>query len=128
MRSDDERKCSIGRDQLGTYWCGLHGSLKEPCSHWLDVLKFVRSVAGGEPEYLEFPISFICFAKSRKPKLLSDHDVREVVMFQKYLDDLNDSGPNEAFYRRYQKYMGLSNEELAAILAKGEAQGKEPRK
>lgn len=54
---------------------------------------------------------------ARKVKPLSPHDVNEVVKFQRYLDDLALTGPTEAFYRKYQDYMGLSDAELAKILS-----------
>jgi hypothetical protein len=52
-----------------------------------------------------------------KPKLLSGHDVKEIVMFQKYLWD-RETMPVANFYARYQGYLGLSDEELKRILDK----------
>lgn len=53
----------------------------------------------------------------RKVKLLSDHDVKEVVAFQRYLDDMRTMNPHE-FYQKYQEYMGLSNAEVKTALTK----------
>ena len=53
----------------------------------------------------------------KKVKLLSDHDVREVVKFQEFLRD-KETMPLANFYTRYQEYMELSDEELKALLAK----------
>ena len=55
---------------------------------------------------------------SRKVKKLSDHDVAEVVMFQRHLVDMQ-TMPRADFYRKYQEYMGLSDAELTAILERG---------
>ena len=56
----------------------------------------------------------------RKVKLLSQHDVVEVVKFQEYLADIR-TMKREDFFRKYQEYMGLSDAELAGALAKEEA-------
>jgi hypothetical protein len=53
--------------------------------------------------------------RKRKVKPLSDHDVREVVMFQKYLSD-RETMPLAKFYARYQEYMGLSDAEVAVLI------------
>lgn len=53
--------------------------------------------------------------RGRKPKLLCDHDIAEILMFQRYLDDAA-SLPKEEFYPKWQEYLGLSDTELAAIL------------
>jgi hypothetical protein len=52
----------------------------------------------------------------QKVKLLSDHDVKEVVKFQQYLGELQETGATADFYRKYQEYMDLNDAELAAIL------------
>ena len=46
---------------------------------------------------------------------LPQSDVDEIVRFQEYLSDLRTMKHND-FYRKYQMYMGLSDEELATAL------------
>jgi hypothetical protein len=58
----------------------------------------------------------------KKVKLLSDHDVREVAKFQKYIEDMR-SMPLANFYARYQEYMGLSDSELAAVIRREMTKG-----
>ena len=48
-----------------------------------------------------------------KVKLLSSHDVDEVVKFQQYLSDMSSMEKTE-FGKKYQKYMGLSDSEMKA--------------
>jgi len=64
---------------------------------------------------------------SRKVKLLCDHDVREIVRFQRYLDELHTTGATEIFYRKHQEYMGLSDAELKAILERVAPEPKETK-
>ena len=54
--------------------------------------------------------------KRKRPKLLSDHDVQEVVKFQQYLGDKQIMTRND-FHRKYQEYEGLRDAELQRILA-----------
>lgn len=49
----------------------------------------------------------------RKVKLLSEHDVQEVVKFQEHLNDMRTMNRAD-FGRKYQEYMGLSDAELKA--------------
>ena len=56
----------------------------------------------------------------RKVKLLSEHDVKEVAMFMEHCRDLQ-TMDREAFYRKWQHYMGLSDSELENILRKAGA-------
>ena len=53
----------------------------------------------------------------KRPKLLSQHDVEEINQFRIHLEDMR-TMPRDAFYRKYQEYMGLSDDELSGILAK----------
>ena len=55
----------------------------------------------------------------RKPKLLPQSDIDEVLRFQQHLED-KQSMPRDAFYRKYQDYMGLNDEELEKILSRKE--------
>lgn len=50
-----------------------------------------------------------------KVKLLPQSDVEEIVAFQQYLADMQTMFHDD-FYRKYQQYMGLSDEELAVAL------------
>ena len=54
-----------------------------------------------------------------QPRRLSDHDVREVVMFMEYLGDIGKLPPRE-FVAKYQEYMGLSDAEAAAYIQREE--------
>ena len=53
----------------------------------------------------------------RATKLMLDaHDVAELETFRRYLEDRQTMPPRQ-FYCKYQKYMGLSDQELTDILA-----------
>lgn len=45
---------------------------------------------------------------SRKPKLLDQHDVKEVVRFQEYLRDFNSNMPDWEFAIKYSEYLGMT--------------------
>jgi len=53
----------------------------------------------------------------RKDLRLSQHDVIEVNRFREYLADMQ-TMKRDDFYRKYQQYMGLSDDELKTILAR----------
>lgn len=57
-------------------------------------------------------------SKRVSTKRLSQHDIAEVVLFQEHLADLNSDMPRVEFYKKWQEYMELSNQELLAILEK----------
>ena len=57
-----------------------------------------------------------------KPKLLSEHDVREVVQFQHYLGDIGKLPPRD-FVSKYKEYMGLTEEEAEAYIRREEKAG-----
>ena len=57
-----------------------------------------------------------------KPKLLSEHDVQEVVQFQRYLGDIGKIPPRD-FVSKYKEYMGLTEEEAEAYVLREEKAG-----
>jgi len=59
-----------------------------------------------------------------KNKLLAQRDVEEIVRFQAYLADMRTMNKGDC-YRKHYLYMGLSETELAAILAASATQGGE---
>jgi hypothetical protein len=58
-------------------------------------------------------------AKVKKSLLISSHDLREIEMFRQHLAD-KQTMPSERFYRKWRVYMGLSEQELEAILRAGD--------
>lgn len=52
-----------------------------------------------------------------KVKRISQHDLQEVSKFAEYLEDIGTLPPTE-FVAKYQEYMGLSDAETAAYLAR----------
>jgi hypothetical protein len=50
-----------------------------------------------------------------KVKRLTDHDAKEIAMFMQHIADMKVMSHDD-FYRKYQGYMGLSDDELRAAL------------
>jgi hypothetical protein len=54
-------------------------------------------------------------AMRARAKLLSTHDVKEIVLFQEYLADIGTLSPRE-FVAKHQQYMGLNDAEAEAYV------------